>query len=68
MTINFDSPEWAKLTKWLHAEVARLRVKNDAMGLSAEETAAIRGEIRLAKRICDLPNQAARNVEASPDE
>lgn len=63
---NLQPGEWKKVADWATAELAKIRVKNDSMALSPEETAAYRGEIRLLKRILDLPNQATRQVEAPP--
>jgi hypothetical protein len=61
------TPEaWAIVEAWAKKELELVRVKNDAVTLSPEETAAYRGEIRLLKRILDLPNQATRTVEAPP--
>lgn len=64
--INFQSSEWFQIRRWVEMELERLRLKNDALGLSAEETAAIRGEIRVLKRICGLPEEATRNLVAEP--
>lgn len=60
--INFQSPEWFAIKKWAENEIERLRVKNDAIGLLPEETSAIRGEIRVLKRICNLQNAMALEV------
>ena len=56
------------MRKWAETELERARVKNDAVGLSENETAALRGEIKMLKRFLDLPNQATRGVVAEPDE
>jgi hypothetical protein len=64
--INLQPGEWAKVETWARKELEAARVKNDSTSLSPEETAAYRGEIRLLKRILDLPNQATRQVEAPP--
>lgn len=67
MMIDFQSSTWHLLRKWAEAQVKRAREKNDALSLSAEETAALRGEIRVLKRLLDLPNAAARDVVVDPD-
>ncbi len=64
--INLPPAEWSKVEAWANKELDSVRVKNDSIGLSAEETAAYRGEIRLLKRIIDLPKKATREVEAPP--
>ena len=64
---GIDPTAWKKLEAWANAELVSARRRNDAIGLSDAETSAIRGEIRLLKRILDLPNAAARNVEAQPE-
>lgn len=65
--INFHSPDWHRVRKWAEAELAKLRIKNDAVGLTLEETAALRGEIRALKRLIGLPEMAARDVVAGPE-
>ena len=66
--IDFQSQAWHQIRKWVEAEVAKCRQKNDALGLSVEETAALRGEIRALKRLIGLPAQAAREVVGIPVE
>jgi hypothetical protein len=65
---DFTSPTWHQLRKWAETELERARVKNDAVGLSENETASLRGEIKMLKRFLDLPQQATRGVVAEPDE
>lgn len=64
--LNLSPEEWPKLERWATQELDKVRKKNDSIGLSAEETAAYRGEIRLLKRILDLPKRATLEVGASP--
>lgn len=66
--INFNTDTWHQLRKYVETELGKARAKNDAVGLSEAETAALRGEIRFMKRFLDLPQAAAREVVASPDE
>lgn len=63
--LDLQPGEWKKVERWAEEELKKARAKNDALGLSLEETAAYRGEIRLLKRILDLPNTAAR-AQAAP--
>jgi hypothetical protein len=65
--IDFNSPSWHLIRKWSEEQLVRAREKNDSVSLSPEETAAVRGEIRILKRLLDLPNAAAREVAISPD-
>ena len=41
--------------------------KNDAVSMSEIDTAALRGEIRVLKRILDLPESVTREVGVFPD-
>ena len=66
--INYSSDTWHQLRKWTESQLQAARQKNDAVGLSEIETAALRGEIRTLKRILDLPNAATRGVVVEPDE
>lgn len=66
--IDFSNPVWYRVREWAEQEVARIRVKNDALGLSVEETAALRGEIRALKKLIGLPAQVAREVVGIPVE
>ena len=65
--IDFQSPSWHQIRKWVEAELVKTRAKNDAL-LPEDQTSALRGEIRLLKRILDLPQQATRGVAVEPDE
>jgi hypothetical protein len=66
--IDFTSASWHQMRKWAEEQLRKAREKNDAVGLSDADTAALRGEIRLLKRFLDLPNAAARGVVVEPDE
>lgn len=65
--INYSSDTWHQIRRWAETQLQSARQKNDAVGLSDIETAALRGEIRTLKRILDLPNAATRGVAAEPD-
>lgn len=65
--IDFTSATWHLIRKWADEQIASARKKNDAVGLSDTETAALRGEIRMLKRFLDLPNEATRGVVVEPD-
>jgi len=64
--INFHSPDWHRVRKWADVELERLRIKNDALGLTDTETAALRGEIRAIKKLIGLPETVARGVVTNP--
>lgn len=66
MKIDYTTNEWLNLEKWVTQEIATLRERNDALGLTADETAALRGEIRAYKKILSLRQDAAREVEPLP--
>lgn len=66
--IDFQSATWHQLRKWAEDQLKRAREKNDALKLTTDETAAIRGEIRLLKRFLDLPKEVARDVAIGPDD
>ena len=65
--IDFSSPAWHQIKRRIQEELEKARLKNDAV-IDQIQTAALRGEIRLLKRILDLPNQATRGVAAEPDD
>ena len=65
--LDFSSPSWHQIRKWIQDELEKARLRNDAV-LDQIQTAALRGEIRLLKRILDLPNQATRGVAAEPED
>lgn len=57
MTLTLEerhSALWRKLNEHLHAEMDRLRRKNDSNSLSVEETSFIRGQIRALKDVAAL--------------
>jgi|TARA_R110000796_G_scaffold89578_4_gene193137 hypothetical protein len=62
---DFSAPGWHQLSRWAQAELDKARLKNDA-DVSDIHTAALRGEIKVLKRILDLPNQATRGVAVEP--
>ena len=62
---DFSAPGWHQLSRWVQAELDKARLKNDA-DISDIQTAALRGEIKVLKRILDLPNQATRGVAVEP--
>jgi hypothetical protein len=64
---DFSAPGWHQLRRWTEIELEKARLKNDA-DLTDNQTAALRGEIKVLKRILDLPNQATRGVAAEPDD
>jgi len=64
---DFSAPGWYQLRRWTEIELEKARLKNDA-DLTDNQTAALRGEIKVLKRILDLPNQATRGVAAEPDD
>ena len=65
---DFTTATWHQMRKWAETELERARVKHDAVGLSENETAALRGEIKMLKRFLDLPNAATRGVVVESDE
>ena len=66
--INFQSDTWHQIARWAEAERGKVRAKNDTVWLGEAEANALRGELRFIKRLLDLPNGAAREVRADPDE
>ena len=67
MTIDFNSSQWHTLRKWTEEQLKKAREKNDAVSMSEIDTAALRGEIRVLKRILDLPESVTREVGVFPD-
>ena len=66
--IDFNSPQWHILRKWCEEELKKARKRNDAPSLSEIDTASLRGEIKIYKKILALPEQATREVEVYSDE
>ena len=66
--IDFQSATWHQLRKWAEEQLKRAREKNDSLKLTPDETASLRGEIRLLKKFLDLPEAAARGVAVNPDD
>ena len=64
--IDFQSSAWHQIRKWAEDEMAKCRQKNDALGLSPDETSALRGEIRAYKKLLGLQQQVAREVVGLP--
>jgi hypothetical protein len=61
MKIDFSSTQWLAIADFLQKEQARLRTMNDAVGLDEPATNALRGEIRLCKKLLALPETANRD-------
>ncbi len=54
--LDTGSETWKFMVNYLNLAIAKLREKNDS-DISDMKTAQLRGKIRLAKEILDLPNQ-----------
>lgn len=65
--MDFNSPQWHTFRKWAEDQLKKARDKNDNPSLNEIQTAHLRGEIRVLKRVLDLPNSATRSVEVYPD-
>lgn len=59
-----DSANWHFIQHWLHTELARLHKANEAVSNTESETAAIRGQIRLVKKLLALPKDLQRRRDA----
>lgn len=57
MIIDKNSKEWREIEAFLTSKIDELRKENDN-DLSAIETAEVRGQIKLAKLILTLPEEA----------
>jgi hypothetical protein len=67
--LNCKAPiSWTQLESLLQYRLHQAREQNDAVGKPIAETEAIRGEIRCLKNLLDLPNEAARQLDALPPE
>ena len=53
--LNESSGTWRFIKAWSESELESARKKNDA-SLDAERTASLRGEIRVLKRLANLPD------------
>lgn len=63
MAIDFSGSAWRDIAAWAETQLQTARLRNDAVGLTEAETAALRGEIRLAKKLLGLPLEAARDQQ-----
>lgn len=52
--LDTNSDTWKFMKKFLNDEITSLREKNDKLTLDAGATAAIRGQIKMAKKCLDL--------------
>ncbi len=57
MNIDKNSKEWREIEEFLTSKVEELRITNDN-DLNEIETANIRGQIKLAKLVIDLPKES----------
>jgi hypothetical protein len=53
--LDQSSGTWKFIKQWAEEELELARKRNDAISVSAEKTAAIRGEIKTLKRLANLP-------------
>jgi len=53
--LDEQSGTWQFVKAWAIAELDAARKRNDALTVTPERTAAIRGEIRTLKRLANLP-------------
>lgn len=66
MKIDYSSKEWLAIAAHIETELVRLRKCNDQVGLPVAETEALRGEIRLCKKLLALPEEADRDIGDTP--
>lgn len=64
--IDFSGEAWGRVARWAEAELTRKRERNDSKALNSEDTAYLRGEIAMLKRILALPEEVAREREIAP--
>jgi hypothetical protein len=55
---DFDNATWLKLSDHLTAELGRKQRLLENFSNTDTETAALRGELRLIRRLLDLPSKA----------
>jgi hypothetical protein len=60
---EFSTLTWAHVQKWASDEIERVRLRNDSVELTYEQTMALRGEIRALKRLLALPEEVARKSQ-----
>lgn len=56
---------WKKFALWIEGEIEQMREQNDSVSLGIAETTAKRGEIRFAKRILALADEAGQEARQS---
>jgi hypothetical protein len=65
---DFRTQTWKRLSQVVDERIDELRKLNDAVSLSPEKTAAIRGGIAELKKILALADEASASPAVSPDE
>ena len=53
--IDTDSATWRDVREWAERQLKASREANDDIRKTPEETAGLRGEIRMLKRVMNLP-------------
>jgi hypothetical protein len=66
LVTDFGTQTWKQIEVWARDQLDRTRNKNDAVELTADATAALRGEIRVLKRLLALPEMTTRVVTVAP--
>lgn len=62
------SPTWLYIKNILEQELADLRIKNDRLTLSAEQTFTIRGQIKMCKRLLEIEKVPGNRHVAPADD
>lgn len=60
---EFSTLTWAHVQKWASEEIGRLRMRNDSIELTHDQTMTLRGEIRALKRLLALPEETTRKAQ-----
>ena len=57
--LDINSPTWQWIVNWVNAELDKSRELNDSIIRTDIQTAVLRGEIKMLKRILELPEKLA---------
>lgn len=61
--IDTHSDTWAEVAAWAQSELSKARDKLESEATVHEHTLALRAQIKLLKRLLELPSRAAPTTE-----
>ena len=65
MNIDFSTPAWREVAAFLESELEPRRIRLENPDLDPLQTAVVRGEVKVIRRLLGLPAAEARQKEIS---